>query len=118
MFEKSDQQFANAAKHKAVRRQLLASLKERRKHSRFSRILLTVVSLLQVLLLFFMFQVSDRPSLDVLGLFGLALVFSVSGAVSETSRFYALDTQIKVIRMMEVANGQAEAEPLSMSFNT
>ena len=52
-----------------------------------------------------------------MGLLGFGLLSSIASAISETSRFYALDTQIKVIRMMEVANGQAEAEPLLESFN-
>lgn len=117
MFEKSDQQFANADQHTAVRRHLLASLQDRRKHCWLSIFVLSGSSVVQLLLLLFMARSSTSSSWDVIGLLGLALLFTLAGAVSEIGRFYPLDTQIKVIRMMEVANGQAEAESLLESFN-
>ena len=115
MFEESDQQFANAAKHEAVRRHLLLGLQNKRRHCRLSIIVLSGVSVLQLLGVLLMARFSS--SWEVLDLSCLGLLCLIAGVVSETGRFYALDTQIKVMRMFEVAHGQAEAEPLLESFS-
>ncbi|MEN3942436.1 hypothetical protein WJU23_14145 [Prosthecobacter sp. SYSU 5D2] len=117
MFEKSDQQFANAAKHKSVRRQLLASLQARRKHCLPVLFSISAAAVGLLIALVMTTQVSWSSSWLVPGLLGFGLLSLIAVAISETSRFFALDTQIKVMRMMEVANGQAEAEPLLESFN-
>jgi hypothetical protein len=117
MFEKSDQLFANAAQHKAVRRHLLASLQERRKHCLSVLFASSAAAVALLIVLVMSTQVSSSSAWLVPGLLGFGLLSLTAAAISETARFYALDTQIKVIRMMEVANGQAEAEPLLESFN-
>lgn len=115
MFKESDQQFANAAKHKAVRRQLLDRLRMKRKDSRRSIIVLSASSLIQLAVVLSVAWISF--SREVLGLFSLALLFSLAAAVSETARYFALDTQIKMLLLMETAGaeespGSSVAEPV------
>lgn len=107
MFERSDEQFVNAARYRAVRRNLMAQLGRKRKGSVFCITLYLVLMILQGLLLFLptsapsavqfsnMFSFLAANSTVVIEVLFLALV------VAEIARFYSLDTKIKMLRMLD-----------------